>query len=172
MWVLDHLLIVSQAPRLELSLLQRRDYSLALVAYVSFSQWAGVAQCTKHFWGDISPYSIVSAHVALLSTEKRRCRLPFPYSFKLTFKNLLHSLFHFPFTCTLCTSLRLIAPPSRTWETSLSLIAPWNEVLPLVQRIIPALAWWFVWNICCDHSAWVRSVLDLFIPAYVNRYFF
>ena len=49
--------------------------------------------------GDISLYSIVGAHVTSSSTVERRCHLPFPHLCKLTFENILHSLFHFLFTC-------------------------------------------------------------------------
>jgi len=70
---------VHKPPRLELSLLQQRDYLRALLAYVSVSQWVDVAQRTKHFLGDISPYLTGSVHVASPSTLERRCRSPFTF---------------------------------------------------------------------------------------------
>jgi len=51
----------TQAPRLELSLHQRKGYLLALGGLCVLLV---VARRTKRFWEDISPYSIVSVHVA------------------------------------------------------------------------------------------------------------
>ena len=110
--------LVHKPPRLELSLLQRRDYSRALMAYVSVSQRADVAQCTKRFWGDISPYLTGNVHMASSSPVERRCRLLFSHLLKLPFENACLLLFHFfhshesfvPFS----NSLHLLPKPGKS----------------------------------------------------------
>jgi len=54
----------TQALSLELSLLQQREYLYALGSLRVLLVVAGVARRTKSLWDDVSPYSIVSVHVA------------------------------------------------------------------------------------------------------------
>jgi len=87
----EHSCSVHKPPRLELSLAKRRGFSSALAADLMVSQWVGVARCTKHLWGDISPHSIPSIHVAPPSMVGKHCRLTFPFEIPT-----LTPLFHFP----------------------------------------------------------------------------
>ena len=81
---------VHKPPRLELK--------LVLVKRLIVRPWRPTCLMSKAmhtvFWGDVSPYSITSVHVAISKVGKR-CRLHFHYT--LSLRNLtLPSLFHSP----------------------------------------------------------------------------
>ena len=102
--------------RLEQSLLQRRGYLFSLGGLRVLWVVTRMAWCTKRFWEDISPYSIVSVQVAF--STGRHCGLPFPTLCFLTFETLQHfTLFHFSpskLSCLFSDSLHLLPQPGKS----------------------------------------------------------
>jgi len=146
--------------RLELSLLQRKGYLLALGGLRVL--WV-VARRTKCLWDDISPYSIVSVHVAFHQRLEGIVAYSSQHVFNVqnssTFRTISFLLYE-----ALAPLLRIFALPVSTWEISSPPFVLWTKVPPPIHDYILESSYAFIMiillvlELLCVHSILIMLI--------------